>query len=172
MMAGRIPDITLWSYKPSTPDEVILRHGRIAQRVMGAGFGAGGLMSASLLEFLLSPPGWWRDLWMYALVALTAVALLMLLPAVFAYMWTHEIARECGRREIDSFDIESIDKFLQIAALKSVVYFLAVLLIARFMPQDSIWHAAIVVVAAAILFWSLIRAGRSTRKEQRSPADF
>src|SRR5262249_10165286 len=97
-MFHRLANRTIWRYPPETLDATLLRHGRRALSIAGVLMTSAALLFTSLLEFLLTEPGWWRDLWACVLIAALVVAMLLMLPGVVAVLWVHEVARECRSR--------------------------------------------------------------------------
>ncbi len=79
-------------------------------------------MFASMLEFLLSEPGWWRNIWLGVLLASGAITLAFLLPMAIAHAWIGEIFRTCRDRALSEIDTEELENYVRHAAMKAVAY--------------------------------------------------
>lgn len=146
----------LWSYRPETSPETLLRHWHRARRALLVAFCSCALVCTSTLELMLSEPGWWRTLWFVLLIASTGVALLTLLPMTVIWAWAGEIEKECGRRGIALPDSGSLEPLAQHAAMKAVFYVAALVLVVNVFGRNSEWRPLACAFALAITIWTLI----------------
>lgn len=100
-------DRTLYQYKPETDLSILLRHHRIARRIIYPWLFFSILMCSSLAQGLLI--GFDRVTIVVCLVS-TAVALLLAIPAVLCLPWMSDIEAEMAKRDVPVPGGQDIDR--------------------------------------------------------------
>lgn len=144
----KLVNTVMWSYRPGTPDETLLRHAWRAECVVTFAFGASVLMACAMLEALLSEPGGWRTFWVSISIGATLIAVPMLIPGIIALCVAREALRSLKDKSTGQRLLDRLDYKPAMLAAKLAAYFSLLVLSTTFVGNDPTRRAA----AAAILF--------------------
>lgn len=132
-MLSRLSRIVICKYADDVPIERLQRHHRIAFRICLIGFGSGALMVSTLAGYMGGGrEGWLRTISTALLLGSTAVFTVIIVPAVFAVAWAAEIEKELANRGWPLPDRERVEVWIPLTAMKTVYWFLVLLLIVWF----------------------------------------